>query len=44
MSDVFYDEAFHEVPEDAAHRQDARSWCMAWSLMRPPPDRIRQDA
>jgi hypothetical protein len=41
---VLYDEAFHELPDDAANRQDARSWCWACFSMRPPPDRIGQDA
>jgi hypothetical protein len=44
VSGVLYDEAFHEIPNDATHRQDARCWCLAWSSMRLPLDRIRRDA
>ena len=44
VSGVLDDEAFHEIPDDATHRQDARSWCLAWSSMWPPLGRIRQDA
>ena len=41
---VFYDEAFHELCSDAAHRQDAPSLCMVCFSTRPPPDRITQNA
>ena len=44
VSGVLYDEAFHEIPEDATYRQDTRTWCLAWFSVRPPSDMIRQDA
>ena len=44
VSGVVYDEAFHEIPDDATHRHDAPSWCLAWVSMRLPLDRIRKDA
>jgi hypothetical protein len=44
VSGVRCDEAFHQTPNNATHRQDARSWCVACVSTRPPPDRIKQDA
>jgi hypothetical protein len=41
VSGVLYDEAFPEIPNNDTRRHHARSWCLALSLMRSPPDRIR---
>jgi hypothetical protein len=41
---VLYDGAFHEILDDATHRQDARCLCLTRSSMMPPLDRIRWDA
>jgi hypothetical protein len=44
VSDVLHDEAFHKLPDNATHRQDAASCWMACFSTRPLLDRTKQDA